>query len=428
MIIKKWDTTLNSGAGGWLAQSAKTNAVDLVVDVTAATPVSIFDVVGSTPKIKTTYLPNSVFDSLYFYSSISANTALNTLTPLAIANAETLNRNAKGYYWIVNGTYTLTASATGSASLIGGKYYKSFWYPAEGPLSPVNPNTASVLEAGDWFILERIAGGDGSTEANAIVAYYASVNNTYELMGGASSGAAGTPGLVPSASAGDQAKFLRADATWATPVDTNTTYSISTLNGDANSTKIRLTDSAAGTDDVTIAVGAVGSTHGLTIAQASDVITIKHADTSSQATVTNSGRTYIQSITLDEYGHITAIASGTETVVNTNTTYSISAVNGVEAGSFNVRLTGSDTTTDDVTFASGDNVTLSRVNDTITVSATAYTAGNGISLSSYQFSVAAGVGLTQEASGLKMTQPFIASASTPGATYQVANNLWFDIA
>lgn len=39
---------------------------------------------------------------------------------------------------------------------------------------------------------------------------------------------------------------------------------------------------------------------------------VAHADTSTQATVTNTGRTYIQSITLDDFGHITAVASATE--------------------------------------------------------------------------------------------------------------------
>jgi hypothetical protein len=50
--------------------------------------------------------------------------------------------------------------------------------------------------------------------------------------------------------------------------------------------------------------------------------TISHSDTSSQSSVNNSGRTYIQDITLDTYGHITGITSATETVTNTNTTYS----------------------------------------------------------------------------------------------------------
>lgn len=50
--------------------------------------------------------------------------------------------------------------------------------------------------------------------------------------------------------------------------------------------------------------------------------TFSHSDTSSQGSVNNSGRTYIQDITLDTYGHITGITSATETVVNTDTTYS----------------------------------------------------------------------------------------------------------
>ena len=48
-----------------------------------------------------------------------------------------------------------------------------------------------------------------------------------------------------------------------------------------------------------------------------ETITIGHADTSSQASVNNSGRTYIQDITLDTYGHITGLTSATETVVDT---------------------------------------------------------------------------------------------------------------
>jgi hypothetical protein len=47
-------------------------------------------------------------------------------------------------------------------------------------------------------------------------------------------------------------------------------------------------------------------------------ITIDHEDTSSQASVNGSGRTYIQDITLDTYGHVTGIGTATETVTNTD--------------------------------------------------------------------------------------------------------------
>ena len=46
--------------------------------------------------------------------------------------------------------------------------------------------------------------------------------------------------------------------------------------------------------------------------------TISHADTSSQANITASSRTYINAVTLDDFGHVTALGTGTETVVDTD--------------------------------------------------------------------------------------------------------------
>ena len=68
-------------------------------------------------------------------------------------------------------------------------------------------------------------------------------------------------------------------------------------------------------DDQTITAGA-----GLTGGGTGDV-TLSHAATSSQVSLNNSGRTYIQDITLDTYGHITSLATATETVTNTNLTH-----------------------------------------------------------------------------------------------------------
>jgi DNA-binding FrmR family transcriptional regulator len=57
--------------------------------------------------------------------------------------------------------------------------------------------------------------------------------------------------------------------------------------------------------------------------------TFSHTDTSTQGSVNNSGRTYIQDITLDGFGHVTGIASATETVVNTDTVNTYTAGNGL---------------------------------------------------------------------------------------------------
>ena len=46
-----------------------------------------------------------------------------------------------------------------------------------------------------------------------------------------------------------------------------------------------------------------------------------HANTSNQASSNNTGQTFIQDITLDEFGHITGIGTGVATDTNTDTTY-----------------------------------------------------------------------------------------------------------
>lgn len=54
-----------------------------------------------------------------------------------------------------------------------------------------------------------------------------------------------------------------------------------------------------------------------------DTITLSHADTSSVANVTATDRTYVKSLTFDDYGHVTAVDVGTETVVNTAHTHAV---------------------------------------------------------------------------------------------------------
>jgi len=61
----------------------------------------------------------------------------------------------------------------------------------------------------------------------------------------------------------------------------------------------------------------------------SGTITISHADTSSQASITASNRTYIKSVTLDGYGHVTGLTTGTETVTDTNYYHKTGTWNGL---------------------------------------------------------------------------------------------------
>ena len=182
-------------------------------------------------------------------------------------------------------------------------------------------------------------------------------------------------------------------------VDTDTQYVHSVANeaGDTNQTRIRLQDSAASpvNQDVILAVGQVSTTNGLSISgnASTGTITLKHADTSSQASVDNSAAsdTVISDITLDTYGHITGITSkalniedlGTladlgytgATDADKYTSWSISANGGestaIESGT-TIDFVGSGATT--ITGTSGPTLTISST-DTTYSDATTSVAG-----------------------------------------------------
>jgi|TARA_Y100000015_G_scaffold2792_1_gene2626 hypothetical protein len=66
-----------------------------------------------------------------------------------------------------------------------------------------------------------------------------------------------------------------------------------------------------------------------------------HPSISAASSVNNSGRTYIQDITVDSNGHVTGIASATETVVNTDTNTTYSAGNGLSLSGTTFTMSGS---------------------------------------------------------------------------------------
>ena len=193
-------------------------------------------------------------------------------------------------------------------------------------------------------------------------------------------------------------------------------------------------DEPSGTvTSVGIANGGAISVSGSPITS-SGTITISHADTSSQASSSNSGRTYIQSVTLDTYGHVTKLTTATETVTNTwrgiqdnltsstNTTESLSAkqgyllANGSARDNTKLPLTGG-TVTGAVTFGSSVSMDEATVGDLVVNGAasctnnlqvntingvtvgsspkftdnnTTYSAGTGLSLSGTTFSAKLG--------------------------------------
>lgn len=133
----------------------------------------------------------------------------------------------------------------------------------------------------------------------------------------------------------------------------------------------------------------------------SGTITISHDDTSSQASSSNSGRTYIQSVTLDDYGHVTGLTTATETATDTHYTANLitgagatakanaAATNGnvylnlVENSAVRNahKITGSGTTT--VTSDADGNITISSADSKVgTVTSITLTQGTGITIGS----------------------------------------------
>lgn len=100
-------------------------------------------------------------------------------------------------------------------------------------------------------------------------------------------------------------------------------------------------------------------------------------------------------------GSYVKFGTATPAATDTNTTYTVNSV--TSGGNAIIRLTGSDSSTDDVTIAAGSNISISETGDTITLASTdtntTYSAGAGISLTGTTFALNAAIGdLTNVAS------------------------------
>lgn len=101
--------------------------------------------------------------------------------------------------------------------------------------------------------------------------------------------------------------------------------------------------------------------------------TISHGDTSSQGSITASGRKYVTGVTLDTYGHVTGLTTGTETVTDTNSTYDLAASTSSANGNVKINLIagGSSSGTDSVIIkGSGATSVTTDANGVITINST----------------------------------------------------------
>lgn len=135
---------------------------------------------GTTPlfdgngKINEQFLPDSVFDSLYFFGTVSANSDIRNLGIEAADDADGSSRSPKGYYWVATAPCTIS-SGTGAITVGPYTATTSGINPSE---EGVSSGTSVALETGDWFILIDIQ-GSGTTQSPWSF-NFATVNNTYE--------------------------------------------------------------------------------------------------------------------------------------------------------------------------------------------------------------------------------------------------------
>lgn len=417
MVIKKWNATNNV----WSPLSPKVTYTDIVNDVTSvdangnANYTSIF----SGGKLLESYLPNSIYGGLKFVGAINASSiqlidliegatgitqSLDDVSGLDNTtgtpyNSADVHTKYFGHYWIIGREAGVDIQYTQSADWTNYGAYDDGTPPDEEQ----GGNDDIHFEVGDWIVITGYNTTDNSFD-------FTPINNTYAT---ASSDQQGVMKIGYTSNNKNYAVQLDANQRayvnvgWTDNTFRGITIGTATMNGSDNlslqaGSNITLTGQASsgGSQQFTITASdtrreiKVDNTQALTSASttaldlvAGSNMTISdngggeisfsssHPTITSASSLTASARRYVTSIGLDSNGHITSIGTGTETVTDTT-----------------------------------------------------YTAGSGIALSGTQFSVAGGIGLTQEASGLKMTYPIYHGDTLPdlSSITGVDNSLGFE--
>ena len=142
---------------------------------------NVFD---SNDKIKPTFLPDSVFDSLKFATTISASLSAgsfvdNIKSTLDSVVSSTIG-NAKGYYFVISTAGTISEQTTAITGTINTSTYAQWeWDSGDNGANAGTSNNSGALEVGDWFVITSAAGN--GTVSNPYFLQLAVINNAYEL-------------------------------------------------------------------------------------------------------------------------------------------------------------------------------------------------------------------------------------------------------
>jgi hypothetical protein len=408
-------------------------------------------------KITTSLLPNSVFDSLYFFTSVSSDTTLAALSNNARADAQNTSlRSPVGYYWVATSTVVLTASPLTTVQL-GSNFYRTVLQPSDEGTSGTSITT-TTLEAGDWIIVSKIT-GSGTSEVPFIYTF-AVVNNTYELATTAINGIVRLSNATTTTSMNGSSKVITEDVLFDTigttagkiaagdhlhtgvyqPLDADLT-SIAGLTGtgflkrtgadtydlDSNT---YLTSQSQDFGTVTVSDTDTGHTYtetgsavadttgdtlllvsgnkiNIDVSPTTDAIRISHVDTSTLSGAYGSAG--IASITVDGEGHVTAITSATYN------NYSLPlAADGVRGG-IQIGATQTETNRAVILTSEKASVSLPRQIPAVTLNGSASTSPN--------FYAPTGAGLSGSTSQTKQRLNAVTGAAP---TFIDAPNIYYD--
>lgn len=365
MIIKKWT------GSAWAEQYPKTTIADVyLADGTTAA--------FANNKIALTLLPNSVFDSLQFKTVLAGNASSSNVAIAiedAINDADSNNRSAVGFYFVINAAGTISQQTTSVQTTLGdNEYYQ--WTFENNDAGQTSVTSSGALEVGDWIVITSVTGS--GTSGSPYVVRFGVVNNTYEVA------TSTAPGIIELGS--DTVQTVAANAVSAT---SSRTYALQ-LN-------------SAGQAVVNVPWSDTNTTY--SVASTSTLGLVKIVDGTTQ-TVAANGVTATAS-----RSYAVQLNASQQMVVNvpwtdTNTTYS-------EATSSTLGLVKIGYTENGKNYPVELSSGQMFVNVPWTDSNTTYTAGVGLTLTGTEF---------------KMENPIEIGTTTPSSGYQVTNGaLWFDL-
>jgi hypothetical protein len=154
-------------------------ALDAKINTSARGAANGVASLDASSKIPIAQLPNSVFDGLYFYATISATStsqqladALLTARSYAITD---IGRTAEGFYWVISTAGTISGHTAQNNTSTPGVYTTVIINHAEGSSTGT---TTGALEVGDWIVITDIQGA--GTLGAPYEFYISPINNTYE--------------------------------------------------------------------------------------------------------------------------------------------------------------------------------------------------------------------------------------------------------